>query len=85
MQNSKRVLKGNKMKMTLALVLVVLGVGGIANASTWWVNGVLYGNVCRYGNYYFVYPPANAQQVGSVCPVRDGYGNFIAWGVVTNE
>jgi hypothetical protein len=43
------------MKKTLALALVLLGIGGIANA-TRWVNGVLYGNVCRSGYYYFVYP-----------------------------
>jgi hypothetical protein len=73
------------MKKTLALALVLLVMGGIANATTAWVNGLLYGNVCRSGYYYFVYPWANAQPVGSACPVRDGYGNVIAQGVVTNE
>ena len=62
------------MKKTLALALVLLGIGGIANATTARVNGVLYGNVCRSGYYYSVYPWANAQPVGSACPVRDSYG-----------
>jgi hypothetical protein len=85
MQDSQRVSKGNRIKKTLALALVLLGVGGIANATTWWQYGVLYGNVCRSGIYFTVYPLANGQPVGSVCPVRDGYGNIIAQGVVTNE
>jgi hypothetical protein len=78
-------LKGNRMTKTLALAVVLLGVAGIANATTAWINGVLYGNVCRSGYYYSVYPWANAQPVGSACPVRDVYGNIIAQGIVTNE
>ena len=73
------------MKKTLALALVLLVIGGIANATTELINGVWYGNVCRSGPYYFVYPWANAQPVGSTCPVRDGFGNVIVWGVVSNE
>lgn len=72
-------------KRTLVLALVLFGVGGAANATTWWVNDVLFGNVCRNGIYFTVYPLANGQPVGSACPVRDGYGNIIARGVVTNE
>jgi len=85
MQDSQRVLKGNGIKKMLAVALLLLGVGGIANAATWWYSGVLYGNVCRSGFYYTVYPAANGQPVGSACPVRDGYGNIVAQGVVTNE
>ena len=85
MQDSQRVLKVNRMKKTLALALVLLGVGGIANATTWRQFGVLYGNICSNGVWYTVYPLANGQPVGSVCPVRDSFGNIIAQGVVINQ
>ena len=78
-------MKSLTIKTTLALALVLLSFGGIANATTWWANGVLFGNVCRNGIYFTVYPLANGQPVGSSCPVRDGYGNIIAQGMVTNE
>jgi hypothetical protein len=78
-------MKTSTIKTMLVLALVLLGVGGIANATTWWINGVLFGNVCRNGIYFTVYPLANGQPVGSSCPVRDGYGNIIAQGIVTNE
>ena len=68
----------------LALAVLMLG-AAFAGAQTWYVGGVLFGNVCRSGAYYTVYPIQNGQPVGSVCPVRDGYGIIIAVGTVTNE
>ena len=56
-----------------------------ASATTWYFNGVLYGNICRSGYYYTVYPIAYGQPVGSQCPIRDQYGNFVMWGLVSNE
>ena len=56
-----------------------------ASAATWWVNGVLYGNICRNGIYYTVYPLHMGQPVGSMCPLRDNYGNIVMWGRVSNE
>ena len=56
-----------------------------ANAQTWFIGGVLYGNICRNGIYYTVYPVANGQPVGSSCPVRDNFGNVIGYGFVSNE
>jgi len=72
-------------KAVCAAAFLAIGAVGSANAQTWWFNGVLFGNVCRSGAYYFVYPVADGQPVGSTCPVRDGYGNVIAQGVVTSE
>ncbi len=56
-----------------------------ASAGTAWINGVLYGNVCRNGLYYTVYPAHMAQPVGTTCPVRDSYGSIIGYGTVSNE
>jgi hypothetical protein len=56
-----------------------------ANAATWWVDGVLYGNICRSGIYYTVYPLRMGQPVGTVCPIRDYNGYIIGWGTVSNE
>lgn len=56
-----------------------------ASAATWWVNGVLFGNVCRSGLYYTVYPIHMGQPVGTICPVRDAFGNIIMQGIVSNE
>jgi hypothetical protein len=72
-------------KAIVVAAFLAMGAVGSASAQTWWINGVLYGNVCRSGLVYFVYLPANMQQVGSACPVRDNFGNVIAQGVVTNE
>lgn len=56
-----------------------------AHALTFWHNGVLMGNVCRNGAWYTVYPLQMAQPIGTTCAVRDVYGNFMAYGIVTNE
>ena len=72
------------MRKFFMLAVILLGVS-MANATTWYQNGVLYGNVCRAGAYYTVYPIANGQPVGTSCPVRDGYGTIIAYGFVTAE
>jgi hypothetical protein len=56
-----------------------------ANAVTWWQNGYLFGNVCRAGLYYTVYPMSMGQLVGTSCPIRDNSGNIIGTGVVSNE
>jgi hypothetical protein len=62
-------------------------VGSSANAATWYVGGVLFGNVCRTadGLYYTIYPIANGQPIGTSCPVRNPAGVVIAYGVVTAE
>lgn len=70
-------------KIILATVVMCSMVS--ANAVTWWNNGILYGNVCRNGLYYTVYPTYMGQPVGTLCPVRDVYGNIIGQGTVTNE
>lgn len=56
-----------------------------AMATTFLVNGVWYGTVCRSGAYYTVYPMHMAQPVGTTCPVRDTLGYVLAYGIVTNE
>ena len=70
-------------KITTLVLLVTLA--AYASAATWWVGGVLYGNVCRNGYYYTVYPTHMGQPVGTTCPVRDNNGYIIGTGVVTNE
>lgn len=55
------------------------------NAITWYWDGILYGNVCRSGAYYTVYPVESGQPVGTQCPLRDSYGNIVMWGYVSNE
>ena len=67
------------------LAAILFAVSSVASASTWWHNGLLYGNVCRSGAYFTVYPSYNAQLVGSSCPVRDGFGNVVLWGYVSDE
>lgn len=53
-------------------------------AATQWMNGVLYGNVCRFGGFYTVYHN-EMQPVGTTCAVRNNYGGIIGWGSVTAE
>ena len=72
------------MKKILA-VIMLLSVIASASAATWWYNGVLYGNVCRNGYYYTVYPRHQAQPVGSNCLIRNNYGNVVGEGIVSNE
>jgi hypothetical protein len=73
------------MKKILAVLALCLGISNVANADTWYVNGVLYGNVCRSGIYYTVYPYSAAQPVGTSCPIRNGYGYIVGYGFVSNE
>lgn len=72
-------------KSLIAIAAVLTLVASIADASTWYVGGVLYGNICRSGVYYTVYPIANGQPVGSICPIRNDYGQIIGTGFVSNE
>jgi|HubBroStandDraft_1064217.scaffolds.fasta_scaffold94759_3 hypothetical protein len=72
------------MKRILALAVLLFG-AGMANATTWYQNGVLYGNVCRNGAFYTVYPISMGQPVNTACPVRDSYGTVIMYGYVSNE
>lgn len=69
------------------IIIGILAVAAMSSASaaTWWVNGVLYGNVCRYGLYYTVYPISMGQPVGSVCPVRNNRGDILVLGLVSDE
>jgi len=69
----------------VAILALALSTVGTAQATTWYVGGVLMGNVCRNGAYYFIYPISYGQPVGSSCPVRDGAGNVIGSGFVSNE
>jgi len=71
-------------KIVLAIALVAGLVGG-ANATTWMVGGVVFGNVCRNGVYFTVYPISMGQPVGTQCPMRDNYGNIVGYGFVSNE
>ena len=70
-------------RILLALTLIIMATTG--HALTFWSNGVLYGTVCRIGIYFYSYPVSMAQPVGTMCPVRDSWGNIIATGTVTNE
>jgi len=70
-------------KVILGIALAIAAMS--AQAATWWVGGTLYGNVCRNGIYYTVYPTSYGQPVGTGCPVRDNFGNIVGFGVVTNE
>jgi hypothetical protein len=56
-----------------------------ASAATFWYNATLMGTICRNGPYWTSYPAANAQPVGSSCPVRDNFGTIIGYGTVTAE
>ena len=74
------------MKMTkknLLLAAALLLTCGTSSAA-WWQNGVLVSNVCRANanpNFYFVYPPAAAQPIGTPCTWIDPMG-FIVYGTV---
>ena len=68
----------------IAFVAVLMG-AALAGAQTWYYAGVLYGNICRNGAYYTVYPISAGQPVGSVCPLRDNLGNIVGTGYVSNE
>lgn len=71
------------MKKIVFALAVVLALP--VQAMTFYSNGVWMGTVCRAGYYFTNYPTHMAQPVGSSCPVRDGWGNFVAYGVVTAE
>lgn len=72
------------MKKIIISAIIAL-VCSASSATTWWYNGVLFGNVCRSGVYFTVYPYNAGQPVGSSCPVRDSFGNIIGYGLVTTE
>ncbi len=72
------------MKKTIVALVFLLSMVS-ANAFTFMYYGTLMGTVCRDGNFYTTYPRSMAQPVGTVCPVRDGYGNVMGYGVVTTE
>lgn len=72
------------MKAVIASLLLAFAATS-ANAATWWVGSVLYGNVCRAGGWYTVYPTHMGQPVGTSCPVRDGNGVIIGYGFVSAE
>lgn len=74
-------MKAGRLMVLAALLLVASS----ANAVTWMWNGTLYGNVCRNGAYFTVYPTHMGQPVGSACAIRDGMGNQIGWGQVSPE
>jgi len=72
--------------MKKAILGIAIAVAAIsAQAGTWWVGGTLFGNVCRSGIYFTVYPVQYGQPVGTSCPVRDNFGNIVAYGFVSNE
>ena len=71
--------------MKSILVAAAMFTAFAADASTWYVGGVWFGNICRSGGYYTVYPRHMGQPVGTTCPVRDSYGNVVGTGVVTDE
>lgn len=71
-------------KLILAAVLAVSSLS--ANAVTWVGNdGQIWGNVCRNGAYFTVYPVSMGQPVGTSCPIRNGYGQIVGYGFVSNE
>jgi len=74
-------------KLLLASLIALSSFAAVstAQADTWYVNGVLVGNICRNGVYYTVYPYSMAQAVGTSCPLRNGYGQIVGWGYVSNE
>jgi hypothetical protein len=72
------------MKKIIALSVLALAASS-AFAFTFYVNGILFGTVCRDGAYYTVYPSNMAQPVGTTCPIRDAYGNIIGQGMVSYE
>ena len=74
-------------KSLIALFLAVAGLTAAlpAHAVTWWNNGVLYGNVCRNGAYYTIYPTYNGQPVGTSCPIRNNGGWIVGYGTVSDE
>lgn len=72
------------MKKIIAIALLALA-SVSANAAVFLQNGIWYGTVCRAGYYYTIYPVYQAQPVGSSCPVRNAYGQIVAWGSVSNE
>lgn len=69
-----------KLITTIALLVAIP-----ASAFTWTQYGTLYGNICRKGYFYTVYPLHMGQPVGTSCPVRDNMGTIIGFGVVTAE
>lgn len=70
---------------TLIVGMVALFTLQQAAAMTWWVGPTLFGNVCRNGAFFTVYPTTMGQPVGSSCPLRDNFGNVIGMGIVSNE
>ena len=71
-----------KLILVIAMLLLSFNVG----ATTWFESGVLFGNVCRLGAWYTVYPVTYGQPVGSRCPLRlIDTGEIWSWGYVTSE
>lgn len=73
------------MKIKSLIAAVLLAASTAASAYTFVQNGIVYGTICRYGAVYTSYPVSMAQPVGTVCPLRDNYGNVIGQGVVVME
>ena len=71
--------------MKKILIIVTLALATVSHADTFWRNGVLFGNVCRAGQFYTVYPYNMAQPVGTSCPVRNNNGFIVLYGTVSEE
>jgi hypothetical protein len=70
------------MKKLIALTLALL-LTSSAFAGTWWFNGVLFGNVCRSGGWYFVFQNGGYPVGNSCWFTLPGAGSF--QGVITTE
>ncbi len=70
----------------LIIAALLLAAAPASYASTWiGYGGLLYGNICRNGLYFTVYPFAMAQPVGSSCPIRNSFGTVVGYGIVSSE
>ena len=69
--------------------LLLLSVTTVVCADTWLVGKVLYGNICRNGDYYSVYDFDQKQPVGSRCNLYmyndPDHHKVIGSGVISNE
>lgn len=72
-------------QIRFALIAITLAASAMipAQAATWFYGGVLVGNVCRAGAFYWVYPISYAQPVGTSCSFMLQGTPF--YGYVSNE
>lgn len=72
-------------KIFIASFMFVISFNSVSAATFIGHDGILYGNTCRNGALFTIYPLPHVLPVGSTCVIRNNVGIIVAHGRVSNE